>query len=845
MAIKDFGRVLGENGRSASVTVKADDKGQYILTMTWYDDNGTAHSTDTPNLIGSHVSMEVVTNTDDAYIVKFTWVDADGTPQEVVSPNLLGVDGTSPSITVIEDSDTRYVLGFTYVDSAGTVHTEETPNLKGQDGTIGENGAGVEVSVNTQTASQYILDITQIAPDGTVSTFHTPNLRGKDGISGGESGNGIDVVVKEDSEDSYILEFIKNIKTFTWTETPGAVAAATCLSLTWNGSIFCGVGSNQYFTSSDGTNWTAGALPVSNGKGITHNGTIFCVVGTNSCATSIDGTNWTAQVIPAGDYMDIEWNGTIFCAVGNNCCATSPDGINWTAQTIPAGNYMSIAWSGLLFCAVGSYTTTITSKDGVQWQQVNALAEYRKVLWGNGNFVAIGDSSTVYGTTDKVAVSTDGISWDVHNNAIPVGTAYAAAFGHGIFCIAGTGAGVNPPYCLTSADGIEWGDSGYTPSNSIGCLAWNGTMFCGVALNAGFSTTGIAGTTTDSITTTPDLRQNPATNTEAGLMQGTEENTDDPVATFGKISIETPAGNARVNNVFLQNSADYDAASTHADGVYFLLSDALPEDTSGEVSDLEMKFQDHRATDYVLWQDVWNTQYQNLLSDAQLNGMTVDPLQQQNITAYSSSTNQFTVTSPLGGILSITVINTDTTFGIVYINSVDVGNTKGIISTKAQVKHLTLAAGDTVYVTNAQQVLFTPFIEDTSSRLWQKIKSLETFEAETRSMVLDLQADSQALVRDDGATQDIKSLTEAGPWTVPANSGRGGVIDYKAVDFIIGSSGWIKIDGTVVYDYGGLLGLKLGLPTGTKKVMDGQTIETGGLNSITYTPYKVKPSEGE
>ncbi len=87
-------------------------------------------------------------------------------------------------------------------------------------------------------------------------------------------------------------------------------------------------------------------------------------------------------------------------------------------------------------------------------------------------------------------------------------------------------------------------------------------------------------------------------------------------------------------------------------------------------------------------------------------------------------------------------------------------------------------------------------------------------------------------------TIDIEGPTqESTGWVVPANNGLGGQIVYEGIDFLLGSSGWVDIGDTRIYDYGGLLGLKLGTQKEAHDVMDGDVITTGGLNSITYTAY--------
>ena len=142
--------------------------------------------------------------------------------------------------------------------------------------------------------------------------------------------------------------------------------------------MFCAVGladTDAYIiTSPDGITWTERANPGDITLfAITWNGSIFCAVGSYQgindayIVTSPDGITWTERANPKNEsLLGIAWNGSIFCAVGaaagtDAYIITSPDGITWTERANPKNLVLNgITWGNSIFCAVG-WTDTIAN----------------------------------------------------------------------------------------------------------------------------------------------------------------------------------------------------------------------------------------------------------------------------------------------------------------------------------------------------------------------------------------------------------------------------------------------------------------------------------------------------
>jgi len=278
--------------------------------------------------------------------------------------------------------------------------------------------------------------------------------------------------------------------------------------------VAVGTGPNNSIAySSDGINWTGlGSTIFSDGgNGVVWNGTIWVAVGqgTNTIAYSYDGINWTGL----GGYMfwrgrDIAWNGKIFVATGQrtnesgaraNTIAYSSDGINWKAvegsTSIFSSSGNGVAWNGQRFVVVGSgasgasygQNTIAYSPDGsnnwtgVQNSKTQIFTGYGlDVAWNGTRFVAVGSPETNTYVGNKIAYSSDGITWNGVTNSIFTYSGDGIAWNGKIWVAVGNGNEYSIAY---SYDGITWtGVTGSTPNifyNGCG-VTWNGTIWVAV-----------------------------------------------------------------------------------------------------------------------------------------------------------------------------------------------------------------------------------------------------------------------------------------------------------------------------------------------------------------------------
>jgi photosystem II stability/assembly factor-like uncharacterized protein len=108
------------------------------------------------------------------------------------------------------------------------------------------------------------------------------------------------------------------------------------MNLTWNGSLFIGVGGavrqGSVFSSADGKSWTPVRIQVADPlRSVAWNGKHFVAVGVRGeIFTSPDGQAWTKQPShTTRDLLRVAWNGAQFVAVGRGVILRSADGMRW------------------------------------------------------------------------------------------------------------------------------------------------------------------------------------------------------------------------------------------------------------------------------------------------------------------------------------------------------------------------------------------------------------------------------------------------------------------------------------------------------------------------------------
>jgi hypothetical protein len=258
-----------------------------------------------------------------------------------------------------------------------------------------------------------------------------------------------------------------------------------------------GMFTNRAFqTMSGGANAYSGyfttGLPSITWTAIASNGTIFCAVGTNVCYTSSDGVNWTSQSIPAGLWTAIAWNGSVFCAVSSDsACATSPTGVTWTSRSISAGQWTGIVWAPALtlFVAVsnGGANACATSPTGTTWTpQSIPSGKWSAVCWSDMGLLCAVADDRVSGA--GIATSTNATAWTQRTDPLGAGGNWSAVCWssfRGIFLIVGSDYLSGSPVFLTSADGVSWSWASTMPYGRWRAIIWQSTLNLFVAVGDG------------------------------------------------------------------------------------------------------------------------------------------------------------------------------------------------------------------------------------------------------------------------------------------------------------------------------------------------------------------------
>lgn len=142
------------------------------------------------------------------------------------------------------------------------------------------------------------------------------------------------------------------------------------------------------------------------------------------------------------------------CPDGDSCSGAepppscAPDDLVWATHSIPNDSYGIIAYGNGRFVATGKYMSTnrvIVSTDGISWT-AHPVPTTGPIAYGNNRFVMVRDTT--------VLVSEDGEDWTIHNNAIPNGNWDSVVYGSdGFVAVSGSNA---PSLVAHSEDGLTW-----------------------------------------------------------------------------------------------------------------------------------------------------------------------------------------------------------------------------------------------------------------------------------------------------------------------------------------------------------------------------------------------------
>ena len=223
------------------------------------------------------------------------------------------------------------------------------------------------------------------------------------------------------------------------------------------------------------------------------NGEIWVAVGKSNTTAiigySMDGLNWT-QVAgnPFGNNnqfaVDLEWNGEKWLAITDGGkIIESYDGKNWTnlSSSGIANNFSSfgIAYGNnkwLLFGETSPQSNNniyYSTDNGINWTPTSSpFQNYaNRGYYNERTWIAVGT-----GSSNNIALSTDGISWTGKSSDIGYGE--DILYGNNIWVAVGTNGAV-----YSTNDGVTWTSTTGTPSDTLEGVTWNKNLNLWVVSN--------------------------------------------------------------------------------------------------------------------------------------------------------------------------------------------------------------------------------------------------------------------------------------------------------------------------------------------------------------------------
>lgn len=156
--------------------------------------------------------------------------------------------------------------------------------------------------------------------------------------------------------------------------------------------------------------------------------------------------------------------------------------------------------------------------------------------------------------------------------------------------------------------------------------------------------------------------------------------------------------------------------------------------------------QNHCQTDLTRWSTNSNFQNEAIDSIVNIRGMKKDTDNVVDITEYQTFANQYTVTSPYGGLLLAGVVTTDTEYTSVYVNGGLKYSSKGLVTGGSLITYFHVDKGDTIYVQNPLATSFTPYIADPGSQM-QQLLATNSYQSTQISALQASLADLEASVQ--------------------------------------------------------------------------------------------------
>jgi hypothetical protein len=225
----------------------------------------------------------------------------------------------------------------------------------------------------------------------------------------------------------------------------------------WNGSVFMLNGNYGYFTSPDGSVWTAITKPADTSAflGLAVNGAQFVTIenysesnGDKERFWTLSGSTWTSVNSNATKLEKLTWTGTRYIAVGpGGIAATSVDGAGWTPRTTGVTTDLKqVIQGGNQAVAVGDGGTILTSPNGATWtvQTSGTTRNLKSVAWSGTRYAAVGDGGLIL-------TSPDGTAWQAAKTGTP-----QTVLPDFVGWAGPSGLAVGKGHTLYSADGNTW-----------------------------------------------------------------------------------------------------------------------------------------------------------------------------------------------------------------------------------------------------------------------------------------------------------------------------------------------------------------------------------------------------
>lgn len=251
--------------------------------------------------------------------------------------------------------------------------------------------------------------------------------------------------------------------------------------------------------------------------------------------------------------------------------------------------------------------------------------------------------------------------------------------------------------------------------------------------------------------------------------------------------------------------------STFATNTAMMLGDDLNAET----------IDTHKTTDRFRWQDAYDGERDSIIRDAQGEGLMADTAHEVTVPAPAGDQ---VINDGSGGVVGVTMENTDATFCTVSINGVEKYSSDGLTAGIPITKYFWVKNGDVINCVNATTFSYLPFITDPNSTI--SVLKQQVYKNETD--LADLKASVEGKILDSVNTVDIEASQ---PYTVTATLG--GRVHYVGLNVLITT--WALTVNDIAVRNGNLLGL--GTTPGDYDVKNGDIVDSMGMTEITFTPY--------